>query len=321
MELTFATPEWAVVGLLLVLPLAGLALTERRAHRVRRLLRLRRPDGLAFAVPVVALGLVGAFVAIAAAQPVLVTREEQLVRRDAELYVVIDTSRSMLAAADAGEPNRFERAKRIATELRREFPDLPMGLASMTDRLLPHLFPTVDGATYGATLARAMGVDRPPPRLPSQRATALSAVAEAGVWNYFSETAKYRTVVVLTDGEGQPNDPANLRSGLRDGVRTRLVFVHVWDVDEQVFGPNGPETRYAADPASFGLLTRVAAAGRGRAFRESQVEELRREIARGLPAALPTDTGRREEPRPLAPWAAAAAFLPLAVLLQRRNRA
>ena len=116
-------------------------------------------------MPVVALGLVGAFVAIAAAQPVLVTREEQLVRRDAELYVVIDTSRSMLAAADAGEPNRFDRAKRIATELRREFPDLPMGLASMTDRLLPHLFPTVDGATYGATLARAMGVDRPPPRL------------------------------------------------------------------------------------------------------------------------------------------------------------
>jgi hypothetical protein len=141
------------------------------------------------------------------------------------------------------------------------------------------------------------------------------------VWNYFSETAKHRTAVVLTDGEGQPNDPENLRSGLRDGVRIRLLFVHVWNIDEEVFGADGPETRYAADPASFGLLTRVATAGRGSAFREAQVEGLRRAIARGLPAAVPTDTGRREEPRPLAPWAAAAAFLPLAVLLQRRNRA
>ena len=321
MELTFATPQWAAVGLALLLPLVALVLTEQRATRVRALLALQRPDSLAMAAPAVALGLVGALVAVAAAQPVLVVRDEQLIRRDAELFVVLDNSRSMLAAPSAGEPTRFDRAKRLAHDLRREFPDLPMGLASMTDRSLLHLFPTTDGATYAATLERAMGVDRPPPRLPSRRATALASVAEVALWNYFSNDAKQRLAVVLTDGEGQTTDPANLRSGLRDGVRVRFLFVHVWGADEQVFGPTGPETGYAADPASFALLSRVAEAGRGRAFRESQTDTLRREIARGLPAARPTDIGRREEPRPLAPWAAAAAFLPLAFLLRRRNRA
>lgn len=320
MELTFASPGWAVVGLALALPLVALGLTEHRAGRVRELLHLRRPDSLAMAAPGVALALVGCLVAVAAAQPVLVVRDEQLIRRDAEVYLILDNSRSMLAASAPGEPNRFERARRLATELRREFPDLPIGLASMTDRLLLHLFPTTDAATYGATLQRALGVDRPPPRLPSTRATALSAAAEATVWNYFSEAAKQRIAVVLTDGEGQPNDPESMRSALRDGVRARFLFVHVWDEDEQVFGPDGPES-YAADPGSFGLLSRVAEAAGGRAYREGQTELLRRDLARGLPEPKPTDIGRREEPRPLAPYAAAAAFLPLAFLLRRRNRA
>jgi hypothetical protein len=322
MELTFASPGWAVVGLALALPLVALVLTEHRAGRVRALLHLRRPDSLALAAPAVALALVGGLVAVAAAQPVLVVRDEQLIRRDAEVYLIIDNSRSMLATSAPGEPNRFERAKRIAVELRRAFPDLPIGLASMTDRLLLHLFPTTSTATYGATLQRAMGVDRPPPRLPSKRATALSAAAEATVWNYFSDAARQRIAVVMTDGEGQTNDPENMRSALRDGVRARFLFLHVWDEDEQVFGPDDePESGYAADPGSFGLLSRVAEAARGRAYREGQMEQLRSDLARGLPAPKPTDIGRREEPRPLAPYAAAAAFLPLAFLLRRRNRA
>lgn len=310
-----------MVGLALAVPLSALALTERRAQRVRRLLRLRRPDRAAVIAPALALALLGSLVAAAAAQPVLVVRDQQLVRRDAEVFVAIDTSRSMLAAEGAGEPTRFDRATRLAADLRRRFADVPIGLASLTDRLLLHLFPTTDAAAYTATLQRAMAVDRPPPRLASKRATRLSASGEVAVWNYFSETAKDRIAVVLTDGEGQPSDPRDLRAALRDGVRVQFVFVQVWRPEERVFGPAGAEAGYAADPASFPLLQRVAAVVRAPAYRESEIDRLEAELRRRLPAAKPTDVGSREKPRPLAPWAAAAAFLPLAFLLRLRNRA
>lgn len=321
MELTFATPHWALTGLAVAVPLAALVLTERRAHRMRRLLRLRRPGGVAMAAPAVALAVVAALVAAAAAQPVLVVRDTQLVRGDAEVYVAIDNSRSMLAAAGAGGPTRFERATAIAAGLRRAFTDLPIGLASVTDRLLLHLFPTTDAAAYTATLRRAMAVDRPPPRLPSTRATRLSAVAEIAVWNYFSDSARQRIAIILTDGEGQATDPRDLRTALRDGVRVQFMFLHVWQPDEQVFGRSGAEAGYAADPGSYGLLERVAGAVGAPVFREDQLERLTAALERRLPPARETDLGARERPRPLAPYAAAAAFLPLAFLLRRRNRA
>jgi hypothetical protein len=320
-ELTFATPLWALVGLLGAMPLAALLLTEQRAARVRTLLHLRRPTTLAALAPAVALVVASALVATAAAQPVLVERDEQLVRRDAELYVVIDTSRSMLAASDAEAPTRFERAQQVATTLRREFADLPIGLVSLTDRALVHLFPTTDAAAYAATLRRAMGVDRPPPRAPSQRASKLSGAGEISIWNYFSPAAKRRLAVVVTDGEGQRNDPRDIRETLRDGVRVSLAFVHVWASGERVFGATGPEAAYTADPASRELLADVAAAARGRMFSEADTNELTEWIGARLPPAVPTDVGDRARPRPLAPWAAAAAFAPLAFLLRRRNRA
>lgn len=321
MELTFASPGWAAVGLLGVLPLGALLVSERRAARVRSALRLRRPASLAALTPAVALAVLAVLIGVAAAQPSLVLRDEQPVRRGAEVYVVIDTSRSMLAAAEQGAPTRFERARAFAATLRRSFPDVPLGLASLTDRTLVHLFPTVDGAAYMATLERAMGVDRPPPRFPGRRATKLSAVGELAVWNYFSPSAKTRVAVVLTDGEGQTSDPRELPLTLRDGARMSLAFVHVWGEGEQVFGRDGPESGYAADPASRPLLERVGRSVGGLVVGERNVEAVTREIARRLPPPVPTDLGAPERPRPLAPWAVAAAFGPLAFLLRRRNLA
>ena len=62
-----------------------------------------------------------------------------------EVVVVLDTSRSMLASASPGAPTRFERAVGFGAALRSRVGDVPFGLASFTDRVLPHLFPTLDG--------------------------------------------------------------------------------------------------------------------------------------------------------------------------------
>src|SRR5207245_1127951 len=80
----------------------------------------------------------------AGTQPTLVRRSQHHVRKDAQAWFVLDTSLSMKAAAGPAAPTRFERAQALAIRLRRKLGDVPVGIASITDRALPHLFPTAD---------------------------------------------------------------------------------------------------------------------------------------------------------------------------------
>ncbi len=127
MHVTFLTPLAGLVALLVALPLAAMLLTERRVSEVRRALRLPEPRA---SKPLAAIALVvlAALLGLGAAQPAVDTTEERLARADAEVYVVIDTSRSMLAASGAGDQTRFERAQTAALRLRSELPEIPIGL-------------------------------------------------------------------------------------------------------------------------------------------------------------------------------------------------
>lgn len=321
MHVSFASPEGALVGAAVLGPLVALFLIERRARRVRRVLGLHRPQRrwlLAHALATVAFA---ALVTLAAAQPLLARTEATFVRGDAEVYLVFDTSRSMLAAPSARDENRFERARDQAERLRDELADIPVGIASLTDRLLPHLFPTSDRDEFAATLERAVGVDRPPPRVERYRSSEFAALADAAVWNYFSESLRRRLLVVFTDGEGQASDIDDLRAGLRFQPPVKMLFVHVWDEDERVFGDVGAELQYASDPTSRDLLGQLAAVTGGRVFADGDVGAVAVAVRRELGVRRRVSSRLSGEPQPLAPYAVAAALVPLAFLLWRRNRA
>jgi hypothetical protein len=322
-DVSFASPSGALVVVAVLLPLAALVLLERRADGIRRVLGLGRPPRRTVVPVAVALVLVAALVAVAAAQPLVTRGGEQQVRSDAEVYLVFDTSRSMLAASSAGGRTRFDRARAEATRLRNAFLDVPVGVASLTDRLLPHLFPTPNVGAFNATLDRAVAVDRPPPRDVRERATSYIALADAPTWNFFSEDALRRVLVVFTDGEGQTGDAPGLRAALVGQPRMEALFVHVWDEDEQVFGRDGrAEPDYTTDPGSRELLAGVAGVANGAVFDEDDEggleADLRRRLGEGERRAAPLTVRR---PKPLAPYAVAMAFLPLGFLLWRRNRA
>jgi hypothetical protein len=269
-----------------------------------------------------AVALVAALVALAAAQPLLLVGRRHYVRADAEIYAVLDTSRSMLAASSSGGRTRFQRARADAERLRATFPDVRFGVASLTDRLVPHLFPTSSQAAFGATLERAVGVDRPPPRDTRVRATSFAALADAPTWNFFSEDARRRLLVVFTDGEGQSNDPSALRFALQDEPVVQILFVQVWNDGEHVYDRNGREEAYTPDPGSGELLDAVAAAGNGEVFSEGDRSGLDASIRERLgTSSKRTAAAVAERPRPLAAWAIGAAFVPLLFLLWRRNRA
>jgi hypothetical protein len=318
--MSFLTPFAAFLVLLVVAPLAAFAIGERRRRRVAALLRLEEPRRALRVAPAVAVTAVAGLVGMAAMQPTLVNRHSKRVRTDAEAFFVLDTSRSMLASAARDKPTRFERAQRLAERLRLELGDVPTGLASITDRTLPHVFPTPDVDTFETALVKAMGVERPPPSDGfSIRVTTLGSLAHVATDNFFSVTAKHRLCVVFTDGETKPFVEASLGTLFRNPPAVKTIFVHLWSPRERVYLRGGPDPNYRPDPLSNTTVRQLALATAGVAVGEHDYDRLV-EQARADLGSGPTRVLEKERRRvALAPYVAAFAFLPLGFLFWRRN--
>src|SRR5207342_1342986 len=204
-SLTALTPLGALLVIGLVLPLVALAGIRRRARGLRANLGVVNPRARSMLLPLGGLVVGGVLLALAASQPVFEWTSDRTVRTDAEAFVVLDVSRSMLAQSSLDEPMRIERAKAAATTLRASLPDVPVGIASLTDRVLPHLFPSVDQKVFEATLERSVGIEQPPPRSSFLTgATSLNALATLRGLRFFTPKSSARLAIVLTDGETQP---------------------------------------------------------------------------------------------------------------------
>jgi von Willebrand factor type A domain len=321
MSLSFLTPEGVLLALGVGVPLVALFLVRRRARRVRNVLGLSEPSVRRLLVALAALLLAGVLVGLAAAQPVLERSRTVEVRTDAEVFVVLDISRSMLAQHDLRSARRFDRARTAASRLRAALAGVPVGLASLTDRVLPHLFPSPDEDVFEVTLERSLAIERPPPSAAaSTLATSLSSLGAIRSLRYFAPSAKKRLVVVLTDGESTPVASARVGALFRRPPAIEAIFVHVWDDDERVYSRGTPEARYRPDPASRTVLERLADSTGGYVYSEDDLGAATQR-ARELLGSGPTVVeGRSGDRIALAPYLAAFAFFPLALLLARRDR-
>src|SRR5262245_50644927 len=145
----------------------------------------------------------------------------------------------MLASSRAGGETRFDRALGAAERLRDDLSEVPTGISSFTDRVLPLVFPTDDQRVFGSTLTRALAVDSPPPQSRNVEATTFSALGDLVGGRYFPKSAKRRLAVVFTDGESRPVDDEALARTLRDGHVLGPIFVRLWGRGERVFDPQG----------------------------------------------------------------------------------
>ena len=166
-------------------------------------------------------------IALACAQPVVSSTGRLEGRDGVEAYVVIDITRSMLARRAPSEPTRLERAQSFAKEIRAQIPDVRVGVVSLTDRMLPHLFPTLSENAFVAVTDRAIGIERPPPDRRTRRATSLNALGDFGRAAFFDSLSTRRLIIVLTDGETLPVDYETLSQRLVDG-RVATVLVQFW---------------------------------------------------------------------------------------------
>jgi len=320
MEITFLTPLAALFALAALVPLAVFLGRERRVQRVRASLGLAEPSRRSRLSLAVALVAVCALLALAAAQPVVATTRVFPERTDAQVFIVFDTSRSMLASAEPGTPTRFERARSIAKELADRLPQVPVGVASITDGLLPHLFPTTDRRVLVATIGKSIDVERPPPSSFATIATALEGLASAATKNYFPRSAQRRVLVVLTDGETRPLEfPSEFADAFRRGPRVQTVFVRLWGADERIYETGVAEVGYRPDPGSEAALAEIASLAGGQVVAEDDAGDLGQVVSDLLGIGPTIDREHEGRRRALMPYITLAVLLPLGFVLLRRN--
>lgn len=291
---------------------------ERRTDRLRRLFSLAAPRRRDLALVAVALAVLPALVAVAAAQPVVVHRQWITERLDAQAFIIFDTTQSMSAQSGPDAPTRLERAKREADQLVARMGDIPVGIATMTDRVLPDLMPTTDVALLRREVDVAVGVNQPPPMERYHgRVPILPALFPISSDNMFAPQAKRRILVVFTDGETPPLSP--IAYDLAHELTIPPLFVRVWSPNDHIYVRGRIDPRYQPDPAGASVLSHFAGEMHGRVFGEHDLS--------GLLRAIHAEAGTRParsltlgyERRALGPWFLLAGVVPLGFLLYRRN--
>ena len=177
MDVTFLTPLAGLVALLVALPLAVMLLTERRVCRGARARcgcpsrgpRGRWPRSRSSSSPRCS-GSERRSRRSTRTEDRLARGRRRGVRR--LRHLALDARLRGAQARTRG--SRALRPPRCACAA--SCPRSRSGLASLTDRVLPHLLATTNQAAFEATVRRTLGVDRPPPL---QRANRVASTFDA----------------------------------------------------------------------------------------------------------------------------------------------
>ena len=349
-------PRMLALAIVAALPVAaGVAVVVRSRGAARTLGLAPAPLARTLA-PLAAAGLACVAGAAAAAQPVLETTEVRKQRTASQVVFVVDVSRSMRAASSAEGPTRLDRARAIVRSLRASVEDVPAGLTGLTDRALPYVFPTGDERAFDDVLARSVAPEAPPPITSfSIVATSFEPLATLGRAGFYSPGARFRTCVLVTDGEartggGEPedagsgggltpappslapdqaapsaapsDDPAASGATLASRRGCRLVAVRVGSGADRIYGPDGVvEAQYRPDAAAASTLERFAEAAGGSAFTEDDVDEASDALREAAEQGPVGEVARRTSSRALAPYLAGlAALLAVVTALSRTLR-
>lgn len=227
----------ALVALVLLAPLGIVEWRRvRRERRAARALGLQpQPIWRALQYGLCA-GLVIALAAVAASEPSLRRVQTAHLRADAEVYLFLDASASMLAGSSPSAPTRLEQARQAAADFARVLPaDLPLGAGALPQSPLPLTAPNGNRQLFLTAIDDLTAPGTLPEHLyGEQTATNFGNLAALTNAHYFLPKTRRRVVVVLTDGEGPSFDEASTAASLKR-AHIHLVFVrfgspgdHIW---------------------------------------------------------------------------------------------
>jgi hypothetical protein len=319
MKLEFLSPLGGLLILGVAAPLVAMLFIERRSQHVRAILGLEQPSLRSRLSILACLVVIPAFLAVTLSQPVLRFTGAHAVRTDAEAFYVFDVSRSMSAAPTAGGIRRFERAVEVAERAHQRLASIPSGVATMTDRVVPSLFPTGNDEVFTASVEDALTLGQPPPRGYDKVGTLFASVDTFASGTFFASNTKHRVAIVLTDGESRPFDVADLRQTLAAGPPVAFMIVRIWGSRDRVWIGKTPATDYRADPTSERRTEDLARATGGRVFSPDDIDGIVGAVRKEVGSGPVVERGQLLRVVGLGRWFAFAALIPLGYLLWRRN--
>ena len=328
-SLHFLTPKGALLGLLVLLPLAAFLAISRRASGVRQALGVPDVSESARVVPLVAVVAVGVLLGLAAAQPLIERSSERKVRSDAEAYR--RPGRHALDARPAEPPGTDAHRAREAggraaagdaagRQGRRRIADQPGPAAPLPERR-PGRVPGDPRQVGRGRAARAgTGFIIAPGQVSSRNATVLARARRHGDAGLLLPEARKRVAVVLTDGESPDVGADRVASSFRR-AGIHAVYLRFWGSRERVFTNGDAEPQYRR--SAVGCDPWVAP-GRDRRPRRSTRPTSRGPSGRSTgtlaPVAAEAEATERGHRLPLAPYLAAVAIPSAGLLLWRRDR-
>ncbi|MDX6564445.1 MAG: von Willebrand factor type domain [Gaiellales bacterium] len=313
-SLTFLTPGAGLLAMLVVIPLAAFVLASTRVRRARTILALTAPDRASERWRLVALVSVPLLLALALTQPALRQESSQSVRADAAVFVVVDTSSSMSAAAGPRAPSRLAQAKRIAIDLGSQLGDIPAGVATFTDRVLPNLFPTGNRAAFDSTI-QSLAIASPPPRETSRVATSFAALGALARGDYFTSAEKHRAVLLISDGESRPFDASSLARTLAARPPVHVVVARVGGGSDRFYVNGRAAGSYRADPAGARqAVSQLVSSTGGRAF--SSTTSAAAALRSALGSGPTRKTTSQTRSRSLAPLIVLVSVIPLLFIVK-----
>jgi hypothetical protein len=266
MRVAFMTPWGVALGALGLLPVALAVWKERRASRARAALALAHPPLRTRIARPALLALAFVLLGLAAGRPLVRAQHTQRERTDAQIMFVIDNSRSMLASVGRHGTPRWQRALAAAEQIHAALPEVPVGVVSLNDRLLPYLFPTTQQTVFDLVLHDAYAIDHPLPSDQTHWTTYFGAIDQLQN-GYFVDNTAHKVAVVLTDGETRTYSPFTLETDL-EAKGIGLDYIRFWNAREKIYDPGGATENYT--PLSPSVLG-FAQTGNARLFQEAQL--------------------------------------------------
>jgi tetratricopeptide (TPR) repeat protein len=188
---------------------------------------------------------------IAAANPQVGTRLEEVKREGIDLFVALDVSMSM--KAEDIRPSRLDKAKRDVSDLLRKLQGDRVGLVVFAGEAFVQFPLTAD---YSAADLFINSVDVEAVPVPG---TMIGSAIEKALDSFRKDLPTQKAIVVVSDGENTEGDVAGaVEKARKEGVRVFAVGMGTPEGNPiPVFGPNGERVDYKHDRAGNIVLTKL----------------------------------------------------------------
>ncbi len=237
--------------------------------------------------------LVFILLVVAAANPQVGTRMEEVKQTGIDVYICLDVSLSM--KAEDIKPNRLDRAKFQISNLIQKLQGDRIGLIIFAGQAYVQ-FPLTSDYSAANLFLNAVDVNSVP-----QPGTAIASAINLAVKSFDYKTSTQKAIVVITDGEDHEGD---VTQAVKDAVAKDIKIYTIGlgspdGVPIPLYDNNGQQIGFKKDRDGNVVLTKldasilqeIASAGKGQYFHGSNYEDQLNDIYNDLSKLEKTEFG------------------------------